>query len=464
MSKSGTKPRVIAVSTVTLMALLSVTGLSTLKTDADETTVYAYFADASPLIKGNDVKVSGVKVGIIDSIEVEDGKARVGLRLDDAVGPLHQDASARVRPVGLLGERYVELDRGTPSAPVIPVGGSITSDHTSSATDLDQVLNMVDQPTGAALAAMVTTLGEGLRGTGPNARDALKAMAPAMQDTSSLVKVLDDQTDVLTSLVDTLEPLATGLAVDGGESLDQLVGSAETLLGVTARNQEAFDQTLAQLPGALSDARRTLRTLAGAARATTPNLRAMRPMTDRLVELSSELKAFSKVADPALDGLDPVLAQAQALIDYARPVAESLHRLGPDLRGTTRGARPVVNGLLGNLRNVLDFVKYWALTTNGEDGLAHYFRAHYVVSSELVTGFVPATGGKTVDSGKKNGLLPDLLPDLPLLDGLLGGSGGDAGLLDGLGSLLGGKATSNSATGLTAQQEQSLIESLIGGN
>jgi phospholipid/cholesterol/gamma-HCH transport system substrate-binding protein len=455
--------RSVVMAAVTALAGVSAAGLTLMHSDADQTTVYAYFKDASPLIVGNDVKMNGVKVGVIDSIEVEQGQARVGLRIEPAARPVHTDARAMVRPVGLLGERYVDLNRGTASAPVIPTGGKLPADRTGAATDLDEVINTVDQPTGAALAALVTTLGEGLRGTGVNANDAVKALKPAMQDTGELVRVLDDQTKVLTQLIDSLRPVAGALATDNGQSLDQLVGSADKLLGATSKNQAALDQTLVELPGALADARRTLRTLSSTARATTPNLRAIRPTTDRLVELSQELIAFSKAADPALKGLDPVLVEGRSLIDNARPVVQALRRAGPDLRGTAKGARPVVNGLLGNLRNVLDFVRDWALTTNGEDGLSHYFRAHLVITNEIATGLIPGGGTKS-NAGSLSGLLPGLnLPSLPLLDNVLGTVRG-LPLLGGLTPLLGGRAAPNSATGLTQKQENSLLDSLIGGN
>lgn len=463
MSRMAAAPRALAIFAVSLMAILSVTGFSLLRSEADETTVYAYFRDASPLIKGNDVKMHGVKVGVIDSIEVEDGLAKVGLRVEESARPLYRDARAVVRPVGLLGERFVDLDRGSADKPAIPQGGTIPVAQTGGVTDLDQVLNTVDQPTGTALAALVTTLGEGMKGTGEDISGAIKALEPAMRDTRPLVRVLNDQSKVLTQMVDALAPLTGALADSDGERLDRLVGSADSLLGATARNEEALDQTLARLPGALEETRQTLRALSRASRATTPTLRAIRPTTDNLVQLSKELTAFSRAAGPALDGLDPVLEKGLSLLESARPVVESLRRGGPDLSGTARGARPVVTQLLGNLRNVMDFVKYWALTTTNEDGLSHYFRAHYVVSAETATGLLPAgaqpppTGG---DQGQQPGLLPGLgLPGLPALDGLLGKGQPPLG---GLGGLLGRPSAGGSATGLTPKQEQNLLDSLIG--
>jgi phospholipid/cholesterol/gamma-HCH transport system substrate-binding protein len=431
-------PRVIAISVVTLLAVASsAVGIKSAFAE-QKPTVYAQFVDASPLIVGNDVKVGGVKVGQIASIKVVDGLAKIGLKLDPEAMPVHTDAKATVRPQGLLGERFVDLDRGSAASPLLADGGSIPKSQTGRTTDLDEVLDAVDEPTGQALAAVVTSLGEGVRGRGQDVDGAVKALQPAMQDTGQVADLLNSQSAVLTHLIDNLQPLAQSLATDEGADLDRLVGSADEVLGATADSQQSLDLTLQRLPSAIHDARTTLRQLGDTADATTPTLAGMRPATDKLVAISAELRRFADAADPALAQADPLLAQAKKLIDQAAPVVASLRRAGPDLSGTARNARPIATKLMGNLRNVLDFVKYWALTTNGGDGLAHYFRAHAVVTAEPATGYVPGAG----DAVKIPKIKTPKIPGLPL-DGTVPDLG--------------------SATGLSSAQEDSLLDNLIGG-
>jgi phospholipid/cholesterol/gamma-HCH transport system substrate-binding protein len=443
---------------------LSFSGATTVEMMSDEDpNVYVLFKDASPLIKGNDVKAAGVKVGTIGSIEVENGIAKVGLVLDEDVLPIHEDATAKVRPVGLLGERFVELDRGTPDAKVVADGGSLPLEQTSRATDLDEVLNMVDAPTGTALSMLVTTLGQGLLGNGENADRAIKALAPALQDTDRLGSILNDQNTVLQQLVDSVTPLADELATGHGESLDRLVGATEKTLGATARSDAALGRTLERLPAALREARTTLAALSGAAGSTAPVLAALRPATQNLVQISRELKAFSKSAEPALNGLDPVLDKAEVLLDRARPVAQSLASLSPEMQASAKDGRRIATKALDNLTTILDFVKYWALTTNGQDGLSHYFRAHVVVTTEVLTGFLPKSPDaapvqpSTAGTGK-----PSAKPTPPLAGLLSGLTGPLQGLLGGH-RATSGAATGGSATGLTSSQEQNLLSYLIGG-
>lgn len=460
---SATRTRFAAVAIAAVLGL-AITGRTTIDMmSTDDPDMYVYFADASPLIKGNDVKASGVKVGSIGSIEVENGVAKVGLILNDEVLPIHQDATARVRPVGLLGERFVELDRGTPDAEVLADGASLPLDQTTRATDLDEVLNMVDAPTGTALSMLITTLGQGMLGHGEDADRAIKALAPALQDTDRLGQILADQNTVLQELVDSVTPVAEQLATDNGQALDQLIDATDKTLGATARSDRDLADTLERLPAALREARSTLSALSGAAGSTAPVLAALRPATENLVKISRELKAFAKSAEPALDGLDPVLDKAEVLLERARPVAQSLASLSPDMKSTARNGRRIATGALDNLTTILDFVKYWALTTNGQDGLSHYFRAHVVVTTEVLTGLVPKGAVPAAPTKTKDG------KPVPPLGGLLNGVGGLLDPLDGvLGGLLGGKspskaASGGSATGLTSSQEQNLLSYLIGG-
>lgn len=472
--KHGLRNLVILAVVLTGGTTIVVMSLSAM--DDPETDAYAWFEDASPLIKGNDVKMGGVKVGSITSIEVEDGKAKVGLSLDEEVLPLHKDAEARVRPLGLLGERYVEIQRGSADSGAMEDGGEIPVSRTSRATDLDEVLNAVDDPTSTALAALVTTLGEGVKGNGGDIDEAVKALAPALGDVGQLSSILNGQTDVLNELVASLEPVSRALAAGDGEELDTLVDSADKLLGATAKQEKNLDSTIRELPSSLKEARQTLRSLSAATDATTPNLKALRPTTSKLSTLSQELTAFSEATDPALKGLDPVLSQAEALIADARPLAKSLSAQSGDLRTTVHQAKPVVNELLGNFRNVLDFIKYWALTTNGDDALSHYFRAHLVITDEVGTGLLPAPGD--LDSPKLDEPETEVKEN-DLLDGLLDqGNGSEDGttrkapledLLSGLGL---SKRTSTdtapskkrSATGLSSKQENKLLSYLIGGS
>ncbi len=475
-SRTSRRQRWVVLGAVGFLVITTFTGIRAMRHD-DGTQVYAEFEDASPLILGNDVKLAGVTVGQVESIEVRNGKALVGLSIEEAALPLHTDATASVRPVSLLGERFVELDRGSPNAPAMGDGATIDAAHTSSSVDLDQVLNALDEPTGQALAAFLTTTGGGLAGHGKDADAAIKALQPAMNDTDSLVRVLDQQSDVISALVTDLEPLAGAAATERGARLDGLLDATDQLLAVTAARQQELDATLAELPSTLRQGRQTLNQLAGAADATTPVLAGMRPTTDVLDQLAAELSQFADAGAPALESLTPTLERARVLIAAARPVAKTLRNASPAIQRTAHGLKPVGERLLDNFGHVLDFAKFWALTTNNADGLSNYFRSHAVVTAEPATGVVPADGAPDVPDVPGVGPLDDVTDVVgDVLDGLPLGDNPVTGPSSPLSGLLGGlmrneyappvhqsnSTRSTNLTGLTARQEQSMVAYLLG--
>lgn len=411
--------------------------------------VVAEFATAAPLVTGNEVKIDGVVVGKVLALEAADGHADIVMALMPSAFPLHTDATTMIRSVSLLGERYLDLERGSPEAPVLKPGEPIPLQQTGTTVGLDEVLNVLDKPTSEGLAFLVTTLGDGLRGNGANADAAIQALAPALRDTRALATVLRDQNTLLNTLVDRVEPVAGALAADDGRAMDQLVGSADRLLAATAAQQQSLEATLVELPSTLQSARTALAGLEGAAHEATPTLRGIRPVTDNLEAISGELMRFSDSLDPALAAADPVLERAQALLDEARPVAADLRAAGPDLRSSVASARPIVEDLSGNLDNVFNFVRYWALATNGRDGLSHYFRFNLIVHDAALTGLLPAEGP---------GLPPPVagvapaLPGLPPVEGLLQPPAAD-----------GQPPGDSGATGLTPEQESDLTGFLLGG-
>jgi phospholipid/cholesterol/gamma-HCH transport system substrate-binding protein len=429
-----------------VVAALVAAGFAVTNSGTKDVPVTVLFADASPLIPGNVVRMDGIEVGQIKSIGLQNGQAAVRMRLKPSVLPLHTDASAKIRPVTLLGERFIDLNRGSASAPAMSEPRVISARRTSSAVDLDQVLDSLDDPTSTALAALVTTLGEGANGQGGDIDQAIRALAPAMQDTQQLGTVLDQQNAVLAQLVDRATPVAQAVAGKNGQNLDQLVDSGKQALAAVAAQRKAMNDALDRLPETLRKAQRVLSQVAGVAEAGTPTLQAVRPVTDDLPQITEELNAFADSADPALTSLPPVLNRAKALLDQAAPVVRDLRPGAAALPGASASAHRLVGDLTPALSTALDFVKYWAMSTNGRDALSNYFRA-FVVTTPKSLLQIPGVG---VPTGTQK----------PAGQKVAGGKGPIAGLPP----LTGSAGTDgSSATGLDQGQENSLLNQLLGG-
>src|SRR3954470_200758 len=111
----------IVLLVVGLPALLAF-GLGAEKRAGGGYQVRAVFDNASFLTPGEDVKVSGVKVGKVSSLDVtEDKRGAVTLDISDTgFAPFHQDAHCAIRPESLIGERYVECTPGSDRTAALP--------------------------------------------------------------------------------------------------------------------------------------------------------------------------------------------------------------------------------------------------------------------------------------------------------------------------------------------------------
>ena len=100
--------------------------------------VQVYFDSASGLAKDVSVEIAGVEVGRVSDIALENEKALVTLRINPNV-KITRDVSAIIRTRGILGDKFVELIPGSPSAPLINPGEKIV--RTSPTTDMDTLIN-----------------------------------------------------------------------------------------------------------------------------------------------------------------------------------------------------------------------------------------------------------------------------------------------------------------------------------
>ena len=128
--------------------------------------VRAIFDNAGFVIPGEDVKVAGVKVGKIDSLDVtEDNKAAVVLDITDpGYQDFRNDAECTVRPQSLIGEQFVDASRpsrGRPAPEPPPKLKQIKDgpgkgqyllpvENTSKPVDLDLIDNIMREPVPAA--------------------------------------------------------------------------------------------------------------------------------------------------------------------------------------------------------------------------------------------------------------------------------------------------------------------------
>ena len=100
------------------------------------------FKNAAGLEKDAPVRVAGVNVGKVVSVGVKEGKAVVKIVFTKPV-KLYKNAVAKIETMGLMGEKYVEIEPGGPPAPPLPPGSVI--ENTQVPASMDEVMSSLNQ-------------------------------------------------------------------------------------------------------------------------------------------------------------------------------------------------------------------------------------------------------------------------------------------------------------------------------
>jgi phospholipid/cholesterol/gamma-HCH transport system substrate-binding protein len=198
-------------------------------------TLNATFDSADGLLRDDNVKVAGVVVGKVTSVEIDQGKAKVSVSVKDSI-KVPTDSSAAIRWRNLIGQRYIYLYPGSGST-VFKNGDTIGK--TRSVVDVGELFNRL----------------------GP----ILKAVDPKQVNTflDAIVQALDGNQEKLRESIDNLAVVAQSLGARD-EAIGRLVDHANTVAGaindrdaqirLVLDNMVLITQTFSQNTGVLNDA------------------------------------------------------------------------------------------------------------------------------------------------------------------------------------------------------------------
>jgi virulence factor Mce-like protein len=178
--------------------------------------VRLHFATGNGIIEGSDIFFGGVKVGTVKTLDLDsDGKAiTMTVAIGQQYAPIHEGATAAIRPKSLLGEKYVAMTVGDPSKPAYNDGDTLPDSATSVNVELDQIINIFDEPTRKQLQILINNLGIGVAGQGRNTNETIQS---GTQDLNGLAKVTDTlqaRDAELRRIIDALTKLTATLSSD----------------------------------------------------------------------------------------------------------------------------------------------------------------------------------------------------------------------------------------------------------
>jgi virulence factor Mce-like protein len=100
--------------------------------------VTAYFSEAIGVYSGSTVRVLGVPVGTVSSVQPQGGDVKVTMTIDSGVA-VPADAKAVVVSASVVSDRYVQLTPAYTGGPQLAGGASIPASRTAVPVEVDQI-------------------------------------------------------------------------------------------------------------------------------------------------------------------------------------------------------------------------------------------------------------------------------------------------------------------------------------
>src|SRR5581483_648999 len=216
--------------------------------------IHALFKETGLLVPNADVRISGVNVGKVASVQARGVNSYVTMDLSHQYAPIPFDTHAILRQKTQLGEAYVALSTGTGSGRKLADGGTIPATHVEDTQQLDQVLGSFDKPTQKNLQALLNGTYLSLAGRGQDLNDAIGNLDPTFTELQALAGVLNQQQ---ASVRGVIRNSATVLGTLGNRSADlqTLITSGEQVFSATASRNTALTATVNAMPPFLTELR-----------------------------------------------------------------------------------------------------------------------------------------------------------------------------------------------------------------
>lgn len=248
--------KLAAASLILTLAVASFLIGSDLWEDVEKNTYSAYFSEANGLFVGDEVRILGVAVGVIDKIEPQPTSSKVTFSVDKQYA-VPADARAAILSPSLVTSRAIQLVPAYSSGPKLRPGASIPLNRTAVPVEWDDFRKQLEKLTDAlqptspggvnSVGEFIDSAADNLRGQGDTARDSIIKLSQA-------ISALGDHADDIFSTVRNLQLLVSALY----SSSDLLASFNENLASVTTlltNTPNGIGNALKSLDGALTDVR-----------------------------------------------------------------------------------------------------------------------------------------------------------------------------------------------------------------
>jgi phospholipid/cholesterol/gamma-HCH transport system substrate-binding protein len=333
---------------VTVIALVAVLvgSVYVLSSQGNNRTIVGYFTSAVGLYPGDQVRVLGVPVGSIDTIEPRASDVKITMSVSKDV-KIPKDAKAVIISPNLVSARFIQLAPAYIGGAALPDGGSIDLNHTAVPVEWDEVKQALTQlavqlgPTTGSmqgpLGRVINQAADTLDGKGESFHNALRELSQAAG------RLGDSRSDIF-GTVKNLQVLVNALSASN-EQIVQFAGNVASVSQVLADSSRHLDNTLGTLNQALSDVRGFLH-----------------ENNSTIIDTVNQLNDFAQTLSDQSDNIEQVL-------HVAGPGIANFYNIYDPAQGT-------LNGLLSipEFANPVQFICGGSFETAGGPEAPDYFR------------------------------------------------------------------------------------------
>ena len=366
---------VIGLVLVVVIAIGSILAFTKQLPWGDAYEVRAVFASAQNLRPDSPVRIAGVDVGKVTTVEpltaaesdeVSAQTAQAGggeqppstgeapvqqaalvtMELEEDALPLREDATFKLRPrLFLEGNYFVDMEPGSPNAPTTDDGHTYPVNQTAYSVQLDEILTTLQGDVRSDLQLFLDQLGNALikHGGAEGFRELYRTSAPAGKYTSQVNEAfLGTEPGDLPGLIRGLDRVVRGLGRNE-EALQSLVTNFRVFAGSFAAEDVALGQAIEELPDTLEAARPAFANLNAAfpplrafarealpgTRSTPATLRAATPFVEQIRALVSEQELRGLVSDlrPTIPQLAELSQRSVGFLNQSRALASCFNEV-----------------------------------------------------------------------------------------------------------------------------------------
>ncbi|MBU9762846.1 MCE family protein [Mycobacterium sp. TNTM28] len=350
-------------TTLVLLVALALAGTAVVvrQTVFRPTIITAYFTSATAVYPGDEVRVAGVKVGSIRSIEPAGSQARVTLAVDRGV-QIPADAKAIIMAQNLVAARYVQLAPAYEDAgPTMANGAQIGVDRTAVPVEWDQVkdqltrlatdLGPINGASGTSLSRFVDSAAAAMDGNGEKLHQAISQL-------SGVARILGEGSGNVVDIIKNLQVFVTALR-DSNTQIVEFQNRLASVTSVVDGSRSDLDGALTNLADAVGNVRRFI---AGSRDQTAEQLQRLTNVTQNLVDNKVKLENVLHVAPNALANgyniYNPdsgTAVGAFALSNFADPVSVVCSAIAAVKNATAAETSKLCSQYLGPALSLINF-------------------------------------------------------------------------------------------------------------